>query len=142
MDARGWRVGVKRFVVLYLATLVVLLRLDLLFLGGFAKKIFEAEVGDMLGEVKLAPAMLFYLIYVIGVVVFVTGTDAATWRSALAYGALFGLVCYATFELTSAALLKHWSWRVVVLDLSWGAALTAISASAGLVITNWLVSRL
>ena len=131
----------KRFVVLYVATLLVLLPLDFLFLAGFAKPIFEAEVGDMLGPVHLAPAVLFYLVYGAGVLVFVNGAATATWRSTLVYGALFGLVCYATFELTSAALLKHWSWRVVALDMSWGAVLTAGSASAGLAIADRLIPR-
>jgi uncharacterized membrane protein len=52
---------------------------------------------------------------------------------------LFGLFCYATFELTSMAMLKHWSWAVVAVDMSWGVAVTAISAAAGLMIADWLV---
>lgn len=131
----------KRLVAIYLATLLVMLPLDFLFLGGVAKGVFQAEVGDLLGEVRLTPAVLFYLIYGVGVVVFVNGPETATWRSALVYGALFGFVCYATFELTSAALLKHWSWRVVAIDMSWGTILTAVAASAGLVIANWLVAK-
>ena len=61
-------------------------------------------------------------------------------RAAL-YGALFGLFCYATFDLTSLALLKHWSWAVAVVDASWGAAVTAICSSAGLAIANGLAPR-
>lgn len=131
----------NRYVILYLATLIVLLALDFLFLGVFAKGFFVSEVGDMLGEVRAVPATLFYLLYVAGVLIFVSGGSAATARSALAYGALFGVFCYATFDLTSLALLKHWSWAVAVIDVSWGAAVTAASSAAGLLVADWAVRR-
>ena len=128
-----------RIAVLYLATLVVLVGLDFLFLGIFAKGLFVAEVGDMLGEVRTLAAGLFYLLYVAGVLIFVSGGVAATLRSTALYGALFGLFCYATFELTSMALLKHWSWTVVAVDISWGAVVTAVASTAGLVVADWLL---
>ncbi len=130
-----------RYLVLYLTTLVVLMVLDFLFLGVIAKSFFVSEVGDMLGEIKLAPALLFYLLYVVGVVIFVSGSAAANWQSTLLYGALFGLFCYATFDLTCLALLKHWSWAVAALDVTWGAVVTAVSSTAGLIVANWLVPR-
>ena len=93
----------NRYAVLYLATLFVLIPLDFLFLGIVAKDFFTSQVGNMLGEIKLAPAILFYLLYVAGTVIFVSGGQGATWRSTLLYGALFGFFCYATFDLTSLA---------------------------------------
>jgi uncharacterized membrane protein len=81
-------------------------------------------------------------VYVLGVLIFVNGAATATWLSTLTYGALFGLFCYATFELTALSLLKHWTWPVVMLDVSWGAVVTAASATLGLVIANWAVSRI
>jgi uncharacterized membrane protein len=132
---------VKRYAVLYFATLIILLPLDFLFLGVLAKGLFVSEVGDMLGEVRAVPAVLFYLLYVAGIVVFVNGAASATAQSTVLYGALFGLFCYATFELTSLAMLKHWSWAVAAVDMAWGAAVTATSATAGLLIANWLVPR-
>ena len=126
----------KRYAVLYLATLIVLVPTDFLFLGIIAKGFFTSEVGDMLGEIKLAPAILFYLLYVVGVLVFVSGSAGATWQLTLLYGALFGLFCYATFDLTSLALLKHWSWKVAVVDVSWGAVVTAFSSTVGLLVAN------
>jgi uncharacterized membrane protein len=133
---------VQRYAVLYLATLIVLIPVDFLFLGIVAKGFFSSQVGDMLGEIRLAPAVLFYLLYVVGVVVFVSGPASATWQSALLYGALFGFFCYATFELTSLSLLKHWTWPVVMLDVSWGTFVTALSSTVGLLIANWLVRRI
>ncbi len=131
----------NRYVILYLATFFVLIPIDFLFLGIVAKGFFTAEVGDMLGEIRLAPATLFYLLYVVGILIFVSGSAAATWQSTLLYGALFGLFCYATFDLTSLALLKHWSWRVAAVDIGWGSFVTALSSTAGLLVANWLAPR-
>jgi uncharacterized membrane protein len=139
--AKALEAVVNKYVVLYLATFFVLIPIDFLFLGLVAKSFFASQVGDMLGEVRLAPAILFYLLYVAGVVVFVNGTAGATWQSTLLYGALFGLFCYATFELTSLSLLKHWTWAVVAVDISWGMLVTAVSATAGLLIANWLAPK-
>ncbi len=132
----------KRYVVLYLATQVILIPIDLLFLGVVAKGLFTAQVGDMLGEIRPVPAILFYLLYVAGILIFVSGAAAATWQTTLAYGALFGLFCYATFELTSLSLLKHWTWTVVVVDVSWGMFATALSSTLGLMIANWLAPKI
>jgi uncharacterized membrane protein len=129
---------VNRSIVLYLVTLVILTALDFVFLGVLAKGFFTAEVGDMLGELKPVPAVLFYLLYVVGVLIFVSGSATATTQSTLLYGALFGLFCYATFDLTSLALLKHWSWAVAAVDIGWGAVVTAVSSTAGLIVADWL----
>ena len=131
----------RRSLVLYLVTLAVLVGLDVLYLGVFAKGFFAAQVGDMMGDVRPVAAVLFYLVYVAGVLIFVSGPAAATTRSTLLYGALFGLFCYATFELTSLAMLKHWTWPVAVVDMSWGVIVTAISATAGLLVANWTAPR-
>jgi len=87
------------------------------------------------------PAILFYLLYVAGTVIFVSGGQGATWQSTLLYGALFGFFCYATFDLTSLALLKHWSWPVAIVDVSWGAFVTAVSSTAGLLVANWVAAK-
>ena len=130
----------NRYVVLYLATLVVLMVLDFLFLGILAKGFFVGQVGDMLGEMRTAPAVLFYLVYVVGILIFVSA-NAHGPHSTLLHGALFGLFCYATFDLTALALLKHWSWAVAVVDVSWGAVVTAVSSTAGLLAADALVPK-
>jgi uncharacterized membrane protein len=132
----------KRYVFLYLATLIVLVPADFLFLGTVAKAFFTLQVGDMLGEIRLVPAVLFYLLYVAGILVFVSAPLGTTWRSTLLYGALFGLFCYATFELTSLSLLRHWTWPVVLLDVSWGAFVTALSSTVGLLVANRIAPRI
>jgi len=131
----------KRYAVLYLATLMVIVPIDLWFLGNVARGLFTAEVGDMLSEVRPVSAILFYLLYVAGILVFVSGQAAATWASTPLYGALFGLFCYATFELTALSLLKHWTWTVVAVDVSWGALVTAASSTLGLIIADRLTPK-
>ena len=73
--------------------------------------------------------------------IFVSGSAGATWQSTLLYGALFGLFCYATFDLTALALLRNWSWAVAFVDVGWGAVVTAVSSTAGLLVADWLVPR-
>ena len=131
----------NRYAVLYLATLLVIVPIDFLFLGIIAKGFFTSQVGHLLGEIKLAPAILFYLLYVAGTVIFVSGGQGATWQSTLLYGALFGFFCYATFELTSMSMLKDWSWTVVVVDIAWGSFVTAVASTAGLLVANWLGAK-
>jgi uncharacterized membrane protein len=132
---------VNRYVVLYLATLIVLIPIDFLFLGIVAKGFFTSEVGDMLGEIRPVPAILFYLLYGVGILIFVSGSAAATWQSTLLYGGLFGLFCYATFDLTSLSLLKHWTWPVAVVDVCWGSFVTAVSSTVGLLAADWLALK-
>ena len=132
----------KRYAFLYLATFIVLIPIDFLFLGTVAKSFFTSQVGDMLGEIRLAPAILFYLLYVVGILIFVSGSLDATWQSTLLYGALFGFFCYATFELTSLSLLKHWTWPVVCVDVAWGTFVTAVASTLGLLIADWLARKI
>ena len=131
-----------RYAVLYLATLIVLIPVDFLFLGMVAKGFFASQVGDMLGEIRLAPAILFYLLYIAGVLIFVSAPASTTWHSTLLYGGLFGFFCYTTFELTSLSLLKHWTWPVVLVDVCWGTFVTAVSSTAGLLIANQIAPEI
>jgi uncharacterized membrane protein len=131
----------KRYLFLYLATLIVFIPVDFLFLGVVAKGFFASQVGDMLGEIRLGPAILFYLLYLVGIVIFASGSANATASSALLYGALFGFFCYSTFELTALSLLKHWTWPVVILDVSWGSCVTAASATLGLIVADWVATK-
>ncbi|MDB5630151.1 MAG: putative rane protein of unknown function [Tardiphaga sp.] len=131
----------KRYAILYVATMAVMLPLDLLFLGFVAKGFFQSQVGDMLGDIRPVPAVLFYLLYIAGIMIFVSGSPDATWRSTLLFGALFGFFCYATFELTALALLKHWTWNVVLVDIAWGSFVTAVGAALGWALANWVIEK-
>ena len=106
--------------------------LDFIWLSYIAKKMYQNSIGSILLEKpNMLAALLFYIIYVIGVVVFVLN-PALTKNSlahATAYGALFGLVCYATYDLTALAALKGFDIKIVAIDLLWGTFLTSVVAS-------------
>lgn len=130
----------RRAVILYLATLIVLVPLDFLFLGVLATDFFKAQVGPALGDVNVLPAVIFYLLYPLGIVIFVSLAAGTNWQHTLLYGVLFGLFCYATFDLTALALLRGWTWPAALVDIAWGAFATATSATVGLLLAN-LISR-
>jgi uncharacterized membrane protein len=105
--------------------------LDFVWLGYIAKKLYYGEMGKiLLDKPNMIPALLFYVIYVVGVVVFVVNPAIAKGSliHAIGYGAMFGFVAYATYDLTNLATLKGFSAKVVVIDLIWGAVLTAAVA--------------
>lgn len=115
--------------------------LDFLWLGYISKKLYYGEMGSILLEKpNLVAAMIFYVIYVIGVIVFVVNPalEKGSLAYAAAYGALFGLVAYATYDLTNLAVVKGFTTKIVVIDLLWGVLLTTLVASAAfLVIDKW-----
>lgn len=125
---------VARFLGIYGGTLVAFLALDALWLGVVARGFYARQLGEMLrDDPRWGAAVLFYLIYVAGVVVLAV-LPALELRSpgrALALGALLGLVAYAAYDLTNLATLKGFPIRMVVVDLAWGTVLTAVVAWAG-----------
>lgn len=125
----------KRYLILYFVTLLSMAPLDFLFLGVLAKGFFQSQVGGILGSTNFTAAILFYLIYAAGVVVFVTAT-APDWKSAALFGALLGFVAYATFDLTTMALIKGWTWPAVALDLAWGTFVTALVSALSVLVAN------
>jgi uncharacterized membrane protein len=78
-------------------------------------------------DVNWTAAIIFYLIFIAGLVVFVISpaVEKGSWMHALFFGALFGLVCYATYDLTNLAVAKDWPILVTIVDLAWGAAIAA-----------------
>lgn len=115
--------------------------LDFFWLGFVAKKVYYSQMGSLLLEKpNMVPALIFYVIYVVGIVVFVVNPALAhnSLGRAAGYGALFGLVAYATYDLTNLAVLKGYSPTIAVIDLAWGMVITAAAASAAfLAVQHW-----
>ena len=131
--------SIRQFFVSYLSTALVFLALDAVWLTVMADRLYRPAIGSMmLDRFAPAPAVIFYVIYVVGVVVFAVAPSLVTgrWTTALALGALLGLMAYATYDLTNQATLKNWSWTVTIADLCWGTFVTAVSAAAGSKITS------
>jgi uncharacterized membrane protein len=131
-----------RYAVTYVATFVIMLVIDFGWLSTMAGPLYRATLGDVLLEnFRPAPAIVFYLLYVAGIMIFVLPRDADTadWRMVALFGALFGLVSYATYDLTNFATIKPWTLTLTLADMAWGAALTAVGSTLGMLLGAWVV---
>ncbi|MGJ7578716.1 DUF2177 family protein [Variovorax sp. RHLX14] len=137
--------SIRHFFVSYLSTALVFLVLDAVWLTVMADRLYRPALGSiMLERFSPAPAVIFYVIYMVGVVVFAVAPSLVSgrWTTALALGALLGLMAYATYDLTNQATLKNWSWTVTIADLCWGTFVTAVAAAAGSKITSSVVGSM
>ncbi len=129
---------VTRMITAYLLTGVSFALIDSIWLRTVYTRLYQPELGEILGGLRLGPAIAFYLIYIAGMVWFAVGPALANgrWQTALVQGAVLGLLCYATYDLTNFATLKVWSLKVTVLDIIWGTVLTGSASLAG-----WAATR-
>jgi uncharacterized membrane protein len=118
---------------LYLIALPVFFAIDMVWLGLVAKGFYRRQIGFLMRDGFNWPAAVaFYLLFILGLVVFVIAPamDRHSWLRALGYGALFGFITYATYDLTNLATLRGWPIVLTGVDLVWGAALAAAVATA------------
>lgn len=118
----------------YLATAIAFCALDFAWLTVVAPKFYQAQIGSLLLEKpSLLPALAFYLLYVAGLLVFCIspGVAAGEWTRSLLLGALFGLVAYATYDLSNLATLKGWTTSLSLVDMAWGAFASALASTCG-----------
>lgn len=135
---------VVRFLCIYLASGLIFWLADALWLGVVIKDFVVRELGGLLlTSPRKAPAIIFYLLYVVAIIVFAVlpAIDADSSTKALGLGALLGLVAYATYDLSNLATLKNWSLRFAVVDIGWGTVVTATAAVAGFFISRALFTR-
>ena len=119
------------YIGLYIATAVIFLALDAIWLRKVAMPMFQRHVGGlMLDDPDLKVAAIFYALYCAGVVYFAAAPAVAAGAPGLAlqHGFVLGLLAYGTYEATNKATLKGWHWQMVVSDTLWGAVLTGVSA--------------
>ena len=120
------------FLKLYAIALPVFFAIDMLWLGLVARNFYRQQIGALMKpDVNWAAAIIFYLIVIAGLVVLVIAPamEKNSWTHLLLYGALFGLVCYATYDLTNLAVAKDWPLLVTIVDLLWGTVLATAVAS-------------
>lgn len=130
----------RSWIFAYLGTAAAMLVLDGAWLSFAAKRIYRPLLGDMLADgFRLAPAALFYFLYVFGIVVLAVapGLAAGKWTIALTRGLVLGLIAYGTYDLTNQATLRQWSGIVTVADMCWGTILTGAAATAGYYTARW-----
>jgi uncharacterized membrane protein len=126
---------------IYASFLVTLIAIDLVWLLGIAKNLYRDQMGDLMAsEPKLMAGLAFYLLYALGVCIFVIipALSKQSWIYALQYGALFGLFCYMTYDLTNLAVIRNFPTQLALIDIAWGSFVTAVCSG----IAYWVGSRL
>jgi len=131
------------WITAYLATALVFLAADAIWLGLAMKGFYARQLGDLLrDQPDLMIAGLFYLVYAGGIVLFAVAPalQSGSWRIALGYGAALGLLAYGTYDATNLATIRGWPAVVSVVDMLWGVLVTSITAVAGYHLTRWIAA--
>jgi uncharacterized membrane protein len=129
------------FVKLFLIALPVFFAIDMVWLVAVAKNFYKEQIGFLMKpDINWFAAIIFYLLFITGLIIFVITPAMVrqSWVHALLYGALFGLVTYATYDLTNLATVKDWPILVTLVDLVWGSVL----AGSVSVITYLIANRI
>lgn len=124
----------------FLISFGVFLIIDLIWLGFIAKDLYAKYLGYIMGPVNWPAAIIFYVIFVVGLMYFVIlpAIDAQSIWVALTRGAFFGFITYATYDLTNLSTLKDWPINITIIDLIWGTFL----ASSVSTVSYWVISKL
>lgn len=126
-----------KYVIAYLATGLVFAVVDAVWLTWSNERLYRPTLNPVLAdEVNLKAAAVFYFVYILGIMALVV-SPATSWTKAMTTGAILGAVCYATYDLTNQATLKVWSTKITLADITWGAFVTALAATAGYLALRW-----
>lgn len=120
------------FLLHFMLATLVFAAIDFIWLGFIAHKLYRNLIGRLLlDKFNMSSAVVFYLIFIFGLVVFALqpALIQATLFGAAWHGALFGFICYATYDLTNLATLKHWSLKLSIIDMAWGTVLSGAVVS-------------
>ncbi len=129
------------YLTAYLAALLTFVLADMVWLGTMAGRLYKPVLGDiLLAEFRMIPAVVFYLLYPLGLMIFAINPALKTGslQSAILLGALFGLFTYGTYDLTNQATLRNWTTSLTLIDMAWGGVLGALTAGSAF----WVTSRL
>ncbi|MBI3219120.1 MAG: DUF2177 family protein [Bacteroidetes bacterium] len=125
----------------YILTSIVFFAIDMVWLGVLAKNLYRKYLFGLLADqVNWSAAIIFYLLFIVGIFVFVIqpAVEKNSLVTALWLGAFFGIITYATYDLTNLATLKNWPLPIVFIDIAWGAVLTSLVSMAGYGIHKWI----
>jgi uncharacterized membrane protein len=119
------------YLILYGLTFITFLLIDMVWLVKISPKFYKQQIGHLMAKkVNFPAAILFYLLFIVGIVAFVVAPSVSStqWTQALLFGALFGLITYATYDLTNMSTLKDWPLLITIVDLVWGTFLTSATS--------------
>lgn len=131
----------KSIIINFILTFLVFLLVDMAWLGFIAKNLYQKYLGNFLTDnVNWTAAIIFYLLFVVGVSIFVIypAVNKESVLTAIILGALFGFFTYATYDLTNLATLKGWPLTIVFIDIAWGSVLTSIVSLSGFYIAKFV----
>ncbi|GGI66125.1 DUF2177 family protein [Enterococcus alcedinis] len=128
---------------IYLLSAIVFLIFDLFWLLVVSQKMYQQFIGHLMGDVRIMPAIIFYFLYVSGVLYFVIlpGIEKNSLIYTLLSGAFFGLICYATYDLTNLSTLKNWPVTMTLIDLAWGTFVTGSTSGIVYLLNKFLFER-
>ncbi len=129
-----------KIILIYGLTTIVFFIIDIFWIGFIANDWYDKWIGHLRGEVNWLAAIIFYTIFIIGILYYgvFPGLEKESAKHALLYGALFGFFTYATYDLTNMATLKNWPIKMVVVDILWGIFLCGSVSLAGFYIATWV----
>lgn len=130
----------KRQLAAYAGTMIVLVGLDMLWLGVVAKPLYQQGIGHLMADKPNLPvAVLFYALFGLGLVMFAVlpAGPAPSWSRTLGIAALFVFFAYATYDLTNLATLKQWPIGLSLIDIAWGTCVSAAAAGGGKALMDW-----
>ena len=128
-----------KYCAAYATTALVMIALDLLWLGVIAKPLYQQGIGHLMADrPNLVAALLFYVIFPVGLIIFAVAphASAAGWSETLLAAALFGFMAYATYDLSNLATLKGWPVGLAFIDIAWGTGVSTTSVAAGKFVLN------
>jgi uncharacterized membrane protein len=127
------------FAKAFAGTLVAFLAIDVIWIAGVVRPMYNQQLGSLLrASPQLGAALVFYLTYAAGIVYFAVLPALASGdvRRALVNGAALGGLAYGTYALTNYALLEGWTLPLAAADLGWGVILTAVAAACGFLVVR------
>jgi uncharacterized membrane protein len=129
------------YLKIYVSAFATFLAIDMVWLVIVARGFYRRQLGFLLSDQpNWWVAISFYLLFVAGLLVFaiVPGLEAGSLRKALLLGGFFGLVAYATYDLTNMATVKNWPWILTLVDMAWGAVLATSVSCLGYLVGRWM----
>jgi uncharacterized membrane protein len=129
------------YLKLYFGTLIAFFAIDMVWLGFVARTFYRKYLGFLMApSPNWLAAIIFYLLFIVGILVFVVlpGLEENSLKTTLLRAALFGLITYATYDLTNLATLKDWPVLITIVDIAWGTILSVAVSFISFIAGNWL----
>jgi uncharacterized membrane protein len=130
-----------KYLGIYFSFLISLIAVDMIWLLVIAKTMYRDSMGDLMAdEPKIAAGIAFYVLYAIGVCIFVImpAINKQSWFDAVMYGALFGFFCYMTYDLTNLSVIRNFPTQLAFIDIAWGSFATALVSG----VTYWVANKI